>query len=189
MQGRIIVQHERELMQLRIAKALGLDRLHGRQEVVAVVSRTAMSLPHEAQLLGERKPSGILDVATVDYIGERADPLPGFVFKPDRAHDFAIDIGGLLAAAQIVHGNAAQFRRDPERNAATGATAVEAEHKAGFFRSSAMVKRIHAQRAMLADQPRGHLLDKGEAGPPHQRPIAEHPQVVFGRFRSGQAFG
>src|SRR5271167_1555098 len=42
---------------------------------------------------------------------------------------------------------------------------------------------------MLADQPRGNLLDEFEARPPHQRPVAEHPQVVCGCFRLGEYFG
>ena len=100
----IIVQHQRELMQLRVAKALRLDRLDGRQNIVAVVARAAVSLPDVAQLLAEREPPGILHMAAIDHISQRADPLPGFVFQPDRAHHLAIDMGGLLAAAQIIHG-------------------------------------------------------------------------------------
>ena len=53
MQRRIIVQHQRELMQLLVAKALRLDRLHGRQDVVAVVSGTTMPLLHMTELLGQ----------------------------------------------------------------------------------------------------------------------------------------
>lgn len=62
---------------------------------------------------GERKramsavgpPSEILYIATVDDIGQRADPLPGFVFKPDRTHHLAIDIGGRgdEAASLTIH--------------------------------------------------------------------------------------
>src|ERR1700738_4239936 len=138
--------------------------------------------------MSQREPSGILHMTTIDHIGQRADPLPGFVFKPDRTHHFAIDVGGLLAAAPLVHGVAALLGRDPECDAAAGAAAVEAEHKAGLFRRPAMVERIDAERAMLADQPRRDLLDELEARPPHQRAVAEHPQVVFEQFRFGQGF-
>ena len=51
MQRRIIVQHQRELMQLLVAKALRLDRLHSRQDVIAVVSGTSVTLLHVTQLL------------------------------------------------------------------------------------------------------------------------------------------
>src|SRR3984885_10552732 len=64
-----IVQHRRQLMQLRVAKTLRLDRLHGREHIVAIVSGTAMALLHVAQLFGQRQPPGILDVAAIDHIG------------------------------------------------------------------------------------------------------------------------
>ena len=48
-----VVQHHRELMQLRIAKSLHLDRLDGGQHVVAIVSGTAVALLHIAQLFGQ----------------------------------------------------------------------------------------------------------------------------------------
>ena len=98
-------------------------------------------------------------------------------------------MGGLLAAAQIVDGLVAQLGRDPEGDAAAGAAAVEPEHEAGLFRRAAMVERIDAERAMLADQPRRNLFDEVEARPPHQRAIAEHPEVVFGQFRFEAGFG
>jgi hypothetical protein len=51
MQRRVIVQHHRELMQLVVAKALRLDRLHGGQDVVAIVSGTTVPLLHVTELL------------------------------------------------------------------------------------------------------------------------------------------
>ena len=48
-----IVQHQRQLMQWRIAKALRLDRLHGGQHVIAVDAGLAVALEHVAQLLGQ----------------------------------------------------------------------------------------------------------------------------------------
>src|SRR6266704_5828561 len=127
-------------------------------------------------------------MTAVDHIGQRTDSLPGFVFEPNRTHHLAIDVGRLLAAAQIVHGVAAVLRRDPEGYAAAGAATVEPEHKTGRFRRPAVIERIDAEGAMLADQPRRNLLDEFEALPPHQRTIAEHPQVAFGQFRFGVDF-
>ena len=97
-------------------------------------------------------------------------------------------MGGLLAAAQIVHGAAALLGRDPECDAAAGAAAIEAEHEAGLFGRPAMVERIDAERPMLADQPRRDVFDELEARPPHQRAVAEHPEVAFGQFRFGGDF-
>src|SRR5260370_5423872 len=49
-----------------------------------------------------------------------------------------------------------------------------------------MDEGIDAERAVLADQPRRHPLEELEARPPHQRAIAEHPEVTVGKFRFGE---
>ena len=79
MQGRIACSIARELMQLRIAETFRLDRLHRRQHIVAVVAGTTVALLDVMQLFGQAQPPGILHVAAIDHIGERADALPGFV--------------------------------------------------------------------------------------------------------------
>src|SRR5258708_5891767 len=159
--NRLVETARRELVQLLIAKTLRLDRPHGGQHIVAIVAGTAVALLHVAELFGQRQPPGILHVAAIDHVSQRADALPGFVFQPHRPHHLAIDVGGLLAAAP--------------------------EHQAGLFRRAAMIERIDAKRAMLADQPRRDLLDEVEARAPHQRAIAEHPEVAFG-FRLERDF-
>ena len=45
-------------MQLRVAKTLRLDRFYGGQNVVAIVSGTAVALAHTAELLRQRQPAG-----------------------------------------------------------------------------------------------------------------------------------
>src|ERR1700736_2109622 len=127
-------------------------------------------------------------MAAVDHVSQRADALARLVLQPHRPHHLAIDRGDLLARAQVSDSSGAVFFRDPKRDAAAGASAVEAEHEAGLFRRPPMHEGIDAERAMLADQPRRDLLDELEARPPHQRAIAEHPQVAFGQFRFGQDF-
>ena len=81
------------------------------------------------------------------------------------------------------------FVGDAERDAAAGAAAVEAEHEARLFRRAAMDEGIDAERAMFADQPRRNLLDEFEARPPHQRAIAEDPEVAFGIRGVGGVLG
>ena len=73
--------------------------------------------------------------------------------------------------------------RDPERDAAAGAAAVEPEHQARLFRRAAMDEGIDAERAVFANQPRRDPFDEFEAGAPHQRAIAEHPEVAWREFR------
>src|SRR6516165_11125685 len=122
----------------------------------------------------------------VDHIGQRADAPARLVVEPDRSHHLAINVGRLLAAAQVVDRALAPLRCDTESDAATGAAAIEPQHQTRFFRRAAMVERIDAERAVLADQPRRDLFDELEARPPYQRAIAEHPEIAFGRFRYGE---
>ncbi len=51
MQRRIVMQHHRQLMQLRIAKTLRLDRFYGSKNVIAVDAGLAVALPHVTELL------------------------------------------------------------------------------------------------------------------------------------------
>src|ERR1700721_935103 len=101
-------------------------------------------------------------MASIGHVGQRGYPFARGVLEPDRTRHFAIDVGGLFARAQVFHGGVALAARAPEREAAAGAAAVKPEHQARLFRGSAMVERIDAERAMLADQPRRHLLDELE---------------------------
>jgi hypothetical protein len=49
-----LVQHQCQLMQLLVAKALRLDRLHRGQDVVAIVAGTAVPLLHVSELICQR---------------------------------------------------------------------------------------------------------------------------------------
>ena len=48
-----------------------------------------------------------------------------------------------------------------------------------------MDKRIDAECPVRAGQSRLDTLDKIEAGPPHERAIAEYPEVLGGVFQIG----
>src|SRR5450759_5998743 len=112
-----------------------------------------MSLQHVTELLRQRQPPGILPMTAVDDVNKGADALPRLVLQPHRPHDLAVDRRDLLARAQVSHRCGAMLLRDPERDAAAGAAAVEAEHEAGFFGGAAVHEGVDAERAMLADQP------------------------------------
>src|SRR6516165_10657823 len=141
-----------------------------------------------AELFGERQPSGILHMATVDHIGKRADALPRLVLKPHRTRHLAVDRGDLFARTQVGYRRGAILLGDTKCDAAAGAAAVQPQHQAGLFRRSAMDEGIDAKRAVLADQPRRDALDEIEARPPYQRAIAEHPEVAFGSVSVGEGY-
>ena len=149
-----IVQHQRQLVQRRIAKALGLDRLHGRQHIIAVDAGLAVALQHVAQLIRQRQPSCILYVAAVDDVSQRADPLPRLVLQPHRPLHLAVDRGDLFALAQIGDRGGAVLFRDAERDATAGAAALELEamHFPYASASSGWPDRASA-RTILAFKP------------------------------------
>src|SRR5947208_63479 len=174
-----IVQQHRELMQRRVAKTFRLDRFHGCQHIVAVDAGRTVPLQHMAQLVLHRQPPGILHMAAVHHIGERTDALARLVLQPHRTRHLAIDRGDLLALAQISDGGGAVLFGDPKRDAAAGAAAIEAEHETGLFRRSPVHEGIDAKRAVFADQPGRDLFDEFKTRPPHQRAIAEYPEVAL----------
>ena len=119
-------------------------------------------------------------MAAVDHVAQRRDLARRLALEPDPPHAFAIDPGRLLAPAQIGDGLRPVGGRHPERDALAGAAAVETEHEAGPLGRAAVNERIDAQRPVGAGQAGLDALAEIEAGPPHQRAIAEHPKV-FGR--------
>ena len=167
-----------EAAQIVVAIAVRFQFLDRREHVVAVVAGAAVALAHKMQLPGKRQPAGILPVAAVDHVAERVHGLLRVVVEPDRAHGLAIDLGDLLARAQIIDGGAALCGRHPVGDAAAIAAAVEAEHQAGAFRGTAMDEGIDAKRPVGADQAGVAALEVFEAGPPHQRAVGENPQVL-----------
>ena len=137
-----------------------------------------MALAAIMQLLGQAEPAGILLVAAIDHVAKRLHVLLRVVVEPDPAPGLAIDHGDLLARAQIVDGLGPLVGRHPVGDAAAIAAAVEAEHQPGLFRRAAMDEGIDAERAVGADQPGMAALKGVEARPPHQRAVAEDPEIA-----------
>ena len=137
-----------------------------------------MALPAIMQLVGEAEAAGILPVAAIHHVTERGGALPRIVVEPDPPPGLDIDHGDLLARAQIIDGLGAFARRHPVGDAAAIAAAVKAEHQAGLFRRAAMDEGIDAKGAVGADQSRIAALEEFEIRPPHQRAIAENPEIA-----------
>ncbi len=147
-----------------------------------------MALAHVMELLVERQTPGILRMAAVNHVADRAHSSLGLALEPDAPTALAIHHGDLFACPQIGNRLAAQGGCDPIRNAATGASVVKAEHQAGAFSRPAMVERIDAERPVGADQPCLDPLQKLKTWPPHQRAIAENPDICGIRGRVHLSF-
>ena len=178
-----------EQVQPCIPAALGLDLGDRRDDVIEVCPGSAMSLAYQMELALEIEAPGILRVAAIDHVEECSD-LPGRVGgERDPPHGFAIDHGDLLARAQVFDCCVAPVGRDPIGDAAAGAAEVEAEHEAGPLGRAAMDEGVHAQPPVQAGQSRRDAFQMRESGPPHQRAVAEYPEVFVGGSGKNRHWG
>jgi hypothetical protein len=128
------------------------------------------------------KPACILRVLPVDQIGQGPD-LPS-VRQAHRAENLAIDLVDLLALGQIGMRRLDLVGRNPEGNALASSAMIKPQHEAGSLDRATMADRIDAERPMRAAEQGRNALDIREARPPHQRAIAEDPEVLAGDLRS-----
>ncbi len=151
----------------------------GVAHIGGIVAIEADALGDQANHLVFRQPPGILDMRAVDDIGEG---LGAAAVDESHAERFLqIDRGDEFAFAQIANRFGAVAARDLEGDALAGAAAIEPQHQPRPLRRAAMDMREDAQRAVIAVHPGERAVDEVEARPPHQRPVAEHPEIFVPR--------
>src|SRR5437588_12029752 len=112
----------------------------------------------------------------VDHVGQRLSLAS--IIKPHPDAALGIDGGHLLARAQIGDCRLRLCSFHPKCHAAAGAAAVETENESRALRRASMHMRIDTERAVIAAQPGELALDIVEARPPHERAVAEDPEIV-----------
>src|ERR671924_7141 len=95
-----------------------------------------------------------------------------------------INIGDLLALAQISHCRLFRSWCDEIGRAAAGATAVEPEHETRLLLGAAVKDGNDTERAVRALEQAWRRGHERKAGTPHQGTIAEHPQLSHVRRQS-----
>jgi hypothetical protein len=161
-----------------LAVAEPLKRAHRFNHIVSVVAGVAVPLAHVVHTFGHGQTAGILSVTAVDHVAKRLHLPSGPVFQIDAPRGFAVNGSDLLAATQIGNGLRARRCGDPVGNAPAHAAAIEPQHQAGLFRPTAMDERIDAERPMQSQKPRRRPFEGREPRAPHQRSVAEYPQVA-----------
>ncbi len=141
-----------------------------------------MALQDEFEQARMVEPARILRMPPVDQIGQRLD-LPA-IGQPDGAESLVIDLVELLALGQVGMGRLHLGGGHAEGDAVAGAAMVKAEHEARRLDRATMPHRIDAERPMGTAQQGRDALDMRETRPPHQRAIAEDPEVPAGDLRS-----
>src|SRR5262249_3266050 len=109
---------------------------------------TPMPLAHDVQLLFETEFARVLRVPAIHAVNEGAHPPLRRAQHRDHAGGLDVDLGDLLAPAQIFDGGGPGLAGNPERNAAPRPAAIKPEYEARFLRGPAVNEGIDAQRAM-----------------------------------------
>jgi hypothetical protein len=165
-------------LQCDVANSKRLEFFHRCQHVIAAWARAAVTLPRVVQLLGQTELTGVLAVTAVHNIAKRVHTFLRVVVKPDPSPGLAVNPGDLLAGSQVFDRFQAPVGGHAIGHASTIAPTIEAEYQPGLLGRSSMHERINAKCAMGPHQTRVPPLQKGEAGPPHQRPVGEDPEVL-----------
>src|SRR5262245_42894192 len=164
-------------MQVMIVTTQRLERLHGRQHVVPIDPRASVPLAHKMELPVKTQTPGILRMPPVHAEGQSAHASLRLSPNRDRSPSLEVDLGDLLARTEIVDRGCAGAGGNPKCHAATRTAPVEPQHQTGFLGGSTVDERIHAQGAMQPDTTSGRTFQEFKTWPPHQRAIAEHPEV------------
>ena len=89
-------------LQLDVFDSESLQFFHRRQHVVAARARATMSLPGKMQLISKAELAGVLAMAAIDDVTERAYALLRVIVDPNPAPGLAIDAGDLFPAPQVI---------------------------------------------------------------------------------------
>src|SRR5262249_8693520 len=90
-----------EEVQLGFPQTERFQRRDRCDDIVAVGAGVAVTLTHVMELLLEREPPGILRMAAIDHVAERAHRALGLALEPHAPFTLAVNRGDLLALAQI----------------------------------------------------------------------------------------
>src|SRR5690606_14231843 len=91
---------------------------------------------------------------------------------------FVVNMVRHFAFAQIGHHFTGHIAGYAKSDAKTRATGIEPENQPRLIGSSTMNVRVDAQTASVAVKARAHGLHMRKTRPPHQRAVAENPEIV-----------
>ena len=171
---------------MRIAHA---DLVHVLESVANVVDARAAradSLRHQARTAVQTELAHVRRMRRIRDERKRAHcSCPNFYRDQARLVDPARHL-----AVPEPRERAAQARGvNSVGDAPAGAAAAEAHDQAGLALRAAVARRQDAKRAVVAVRAAERFLPILEARRPHERAIAEHPEVAFGQQRLELAEG
>ena len=176
-----------DALEVRIAHA---DVVHMVERVADVVDARAA----DADALGDEARAAVkvelAHVGGMRRVGNECKRPHGFPGSdPDRDQARLVDPARHLAVPEPRE-RAAQARGvNSVGDAPAGAAAAKAHDETGLALSAAIARRQDAERAVVPVRAAERFLPVLEARRPHERAIAEHPEVAFGQQRLELAEG
>lgn len=175
-----------DALEVRIADP---DLVHVVERVADVVdARTAHAdaLGHQARAALQVE---LAHVSRVRRVGDESERPHGFALYFYRDEARLVHAPGHLPVPEPRQ-RAPQARRvDAIRHAPARPAAAQPHHEAGLALGAAIARRENAERAVVTVGASERFLCVIEAGRPHERPVAEYPQVAFRQPRGEFAKG
>jgi hypothetical protein len=167
---------------MRIAHADLAHVVEGLADVVDARAARADSLRDQPRAAVQVQLRDISRMRRVGDEGERAHGAPARQLHGDQAR--RVDAPVHLAAPKAGQRAAFGLRIEPVGHSPARAAAAKAHHQAGLEPCAAVARREDAERAVVAVRAAERLARIAEARRPHQRAIAEYPQVAFRQLRA-----
>src|SRR5208282_1189551 len=171
-----------ELVHGAVLDAELVEMAHRVDEVLGARTAGAVALADELGDALELKRPGVLRMAASGDVGVGVD-APAPAHELDRNGALLVDVAGHLALVEIGEDLLAPHGCHAVGDAAAGAARLQAEHQARQLGRAAIAPRVDAEGAMVAAQEGRRALEIGEARVPHERAVAEDPELSVRRHR------
>ena len=132
-----------------------------------------------------RKSANILLMIAVGGVGDGHDLAP--VVQMQAMARFEIDRCDLFAFAQIGKRGHGLFVRHAKSDAPAAPAPIKPENKTRAIRRAPVMDGRDAQGPVIAMQGRADFLRVVKAWPPHQRSIAENPEIAIVGVHDGSS--
>jgi len=178
---RCVPQAERRLehaLEVRVAHADVVHVLERVADVVDAGAALADALRHQPRTAMQVE---LAHIGGMLWIGDERERVHAPAVRQHRRDDARLVHPARHLAAPEPCERAADFvPRDAVRHAPARAAAAKPHDEPGFAVRAAVARGKDAQRAVIAVDPGEASFPVGEAGRPHERAIAEHPEILSG---------
>ena len=170
-----------DALEVRVAHADSMHVIEGVADVVDARAADADPLRHEQRPAVQVELAHVRRVRGIGDEGEGADLAPRG--EPHRNEARLVHAARHLAVPEPGERAAQPRRVDAVHHAPAGAAAAKAHHQARLVPRAAVARREDAQRAVIAVRAAERLVLVVEARRPHERAVAEYPEIAFGQSR------